>query len=221
MNRFPRFFLPVLIAAAALYSLSRFAHAQDEDLRLQVVDLKGKAFVYRDEDDETSRLHKGQKVDDGDKISTEPKSEIVLRLKGRSYLHLSPNSKIAVTKLRWNDSRGVQFRVNLIKGRVLFQLDKVQKPGYEISAGKLLFRAHGTLFEAYRKKEEIHLTSYEGVMVVNFPGHTEMIKARQVMKIEDGRFRYKHYLKLEDEGRLEVWKDQLAEIREKNAKGPR
>lgn len=195
--------------------------AQDEDLRYQVTDVKGKVFVFRDETDESSRLRQGQKVDDGDKITTSEKSEVVLRLKGRAYLHLSPNTKISISRLRLNDAKGVESRVNLISGRMLTQLDRIQKPSYEVSAGKLIFRAHGTLFEVARKKEGIHLTSYEGVMVANFPGHTELVKARQIMKIENGRFRYKHYLKIEDESRLEEWKNHLAEIHDKQQQGSR
>ena len=221
MLRIPLPLYFALIFPIIFFGPSRILFAQDEDLRFQVVALTGKAFVYRDEDDVTSRLHKGQKVDDGDKIFTDPKSEIVLRLKGRAYLRLASNSKIVFSKLRWNDARGVQLRINLVKGRMLMQLDRVQKPGYEITAGKMLYRVHGTLFDASRKKEVIYLTSYEGVMVANFPNQTVMVKAGQVMKIENGRFRYKHYLKTEDEARLEEWKKRLSEIREKQTQGTR
>ena len=223
MNPFIKLNVFILAAVVGVWVFggSPAAWAQEEDLRFQVVDLKGKAFVYRDEDDVTARLHKNQKVDDGDKIFTDPKSEIVLRLKGRAYLRLASNSKIVFSKLRWNDARGVQLRINLVKGRMLMQLDRVQKPGYEITAGKMLYRVHGTLFDASRKKEVIYLTSYEGVMVANFPNQTVMVKAGQVMKIENGRFRYKHYLKTEDEARLEEWKKRLSEIREKQTQGTR
>ena len=210
-----------LVFSIVFFGMSRILFAQEEDLRFQVVDLKGKAFVYRDEDDVTARLHKNQKVDDGDKIFTDPKSEIVLRLKGRAYLRLASNSKIVFSKLRWNDARGVQLRINLVKGRMLMQLDRIQKPAYEITAGKMLYRAHGTLFDASRKKEVIYLTSYDGVMVANFPSQTVLVKEGQVMRIENGRFRYKHYLKTEDKARLEEWQNQLSEIRGKHSQGSR
>ena len=87
--------------------------------------------------------------------------------------------------------------------------------------GHRRFRAHGTLMEVSKKKEVVFLTAYEGGVVASSRGHVEMAKARQVMKFDQDRFRFKHYLKMEEESRLEEWKNHLAEIRGKQPTGKR
>ena len=191
--------------------------AQEEDLHYQVVGVRGKPMVYRDENDETTRLRKGQTVDDGDRITTDSHSEVVLRLKGRAYVQIPPGSKIKITRLRVGDNKRLQSRINLISGRVLTQIDPGPPVSFEVTIGKFLCRAHGTLFDVSRKKEEVKVTAFEGSVVATSQGVVEMAKARQIMKYDHGRFRYKHYLKTEDEGRLEDWKGLLAEIREKRS----
>jgi ferric-dicitrate binding protein FerR (iron transport regulator) len=99
---------------------------------------------------------------------------------------------------------------------VLTQIDPGPPVSFEVTVGKLLARAHGTLFDVIRKKEEVKVTAFEGSVVTTSQGVVEMAKARQIMKFDHGRFRYKHYMKTEDEGRLEDWKGLLAETREKH-----
>ncbi len=190
--------------------------AQEGDLQYQVVDVRGRADIYRDETDETSRLHKGQKVNDEDSITTETKSEVVLRLKGKAYLHISQNTKVHITRLQWSEGKGVQCKIHLNKGRVLIQMDKAANPSFEVLAGKILCRGHGKIFEVYKKKDEVRVTAFEGSVVTNSHGHVEMAKTHQVMKYDSAKFRYKHYLKAEDEGRLEEWTNHLGDIREKH-----
>jgi hypothetical protein len=193
--------------------------AQEEDLVLRAVDLHGHVMVYRDEDDSTTRLHQGQKCDDGDQITTSSKTEVVLRLKGRAYIDLFPYSKISITRLRLGD-KGVQLRLNLVKGRVLCQLGPHPPASCEVSTDTVVSRAHGTLFEVYRKKDDMEVVSYEGAVVTNSRGHVEMAKPRQVMHFTQGRFRYKHYLKMAEESRLEEWKNHLADIQKKPPSHP-
>ncbi len=213
-------FIPPLFFILSL-AFPLAALAQDEDLHYQVVGVRGKPMVYRDQTDETTRLHRGQSVDDGDKITTDRQSEVVLRLKGRAYVQIAPNSKIHITRLRINENKRLQSRINLISGRVLTQIDPGPPVSFEVTTGKLLARAHGTLFDVTRKKEEVKVTAFEGSVVATSQGVVEMAKARQIMKYDHGRFRYKHYLKTEDEGRLDDWKGLLAEIHEKHPQGPR
>ncbi|HEY5038565.1 MAG TPA: FecR family protein [bacterium] len=204
----------LFVLTGTIFALTTGAYAQEEDLVLRAVDLRGHVMIYRDEDDSTVRLHQGQKADDGDQITTSSKSEVVLRLKGRAYIDLFPNSKISITRLRLGE-KGVQIRLNLVKGRVLCQLGPKPPASCEVSTDTIVSRAHGTLFEVYRKKEEMEVVSYEGAVVTNSKGHVEMAKPRQVMHFTQGRFRYKHYLKLAEESRLEEWKNHLADIHKK------
>jgi len=205
---------PVLAALLLFPGFISQALAQEEDLFFKAVDLRGHVMIYRDQDDTTVRFHQGQKADDGDQITTSSKSEVILRLKGRVYLDLFPNSKLTISRLRMGD-KGVQLRLNLVKGRVLCQLGPNKPSSCEVSTDKVLSRAHGTLFEVYRKKDDLDVTAYEGAMVTNSQGHVEMAKPRQVIHFNQGRFRYKHYLKLEQESRLEEWKKRLADLQPK------
>ena len=193
--------------------------ADDEDLHYQVVSVQGHPMVYRDETDETSRLHKGQSLDDGDKITTDGQSKVVLRLKTRAYVFIAPHSLVKITRLNWSDNKRLQSRFNLIYGRILTQISPGPHASFEVSMGKLLCRAHGTVFDVARKKEEVKITAFEGGSVVaTAHGAVELARPRQILKYDNARFRYKHYLKTEDEGRLEDWKDTLSEIRAKHTR---
>jgi hypothetical protein len=193
--------------------------AQEEDLRFQALDIRGRASIYRDEDDVTARFHKSQKADDGDQITTGPDSDAVLCLKNHCYLRLSSNTKIIFSRLRAGD-KGVQVRLTLVKGRVLGQLGPKAPSAFEISAGSVLCRVHGTLFEMTRKKDAVQLTSFKGVAVLNAHGHVQMAKSRQVVKFDNGRFRFRiSHLPIEQEGHLEEWQNRLADILEKKAQG--
>ena len=83
--------------------------ADDSDPRLRVLDCVGQVTAFRDETDETTRLRIDQHVDDGDSITTGPKSEVVLRLKNRVYLHLAQNSRLSISRLRFDETRGLTF----------------------------------------------------------------------------------------------------------------
>lgn len=204
-----------LIMAAFLSFYPMPVSAQEEDARFLAVDIKGKAMVYRDQMDETTRFRTGQTCDDGDKIATGPKSDVVLRLKNRAYIYISSNTKVIVSKLRTGD-KGLQVRLNLIKGRILCQLDKALKPPFEITAGKLLARAHSILFEASRKKDNLQIVCFEGVIVASSGGHVDMVKSQQLVKFETGRFRYRvASLRADQETHLQEWKDRLKDIQEK------
>jgi hypothetical protein len=192
--------------------------AQEEDLRFQAVEMRGKASIYRDEDDATSRFHKSQKADDGDQVSTGPDSEAVLYLKNRCYLYLSPNTKITISRLRLGD-KGVQVHLNLARGRVLGQIGPKPPASFEVTAGSLLCRVHGTLFEMIRKKDEVQATSFEGAVVLNSHGHVELAKSRQVVKFDGGRFRFRiSHLPMEQEGHLEEWQNLLSDIHAQKSK---
>lgn len=192
------------------------ALAQEEDLRFRVSDVKGHVTAYHDETGEDSRLHFKQTVDEGDNVSTGYASEVVLRLKRKAYVHLAPNTKIHITRLRMSD-KGLQCRLNLLSGTVLCQLDSIPVSPFEVSSGSLVCRTHGTLFDVSRNGDAVHLTSFEGSVVTNSHGHVEIAKPRQVIQFDQGNFRYKYYLKIRDEGRLQEWKDHLAEIRSKSS----
>ena len=192
--------------------------AQEEDLRFQALELQGKVSIYRDEDDATSRFHKSQKADDGDQISTGPDSEAVLYLKNRCYLYLSPNTKITISRLRLGD-KGVQVHLNLAWGRILGQIGPKPPASFEVTAGSLLCRVHGTLFEITRKKDEVQATSFEGAVVLNSHGHVELAKSRQVVKFDGGRFRFRiSHLPMEQEGHLEEWQNLLSDIHAQKSK---
>ena len=191
--------------------------AQDSDLRFQVVDTSGVVTVYRDQTNENSRLHKGEYIDDGDRIITPKNGEVVLRLKGRAYFHLSHGTRIRVLRARVGDNKQPLIRFNLVYGHVLCQMDMPNAISYVVTADSVTCRAHGVLGEVARKNEEVQLTAFEGAMVANARGHVEMAKANQVMGFNHGQFRFRHYLHIEEEGRLQEWQDHLAEIRKKKA----
>jgi ferric-dicitrate binding protein FerR (iron transport regulator) len=218
MKRFHQFILPVFPALFVISAFQFFcaspALAQEDDTRFLAVEVKGKVMIYRNQQDETGRFRTGQKCDDGDSIQTSSKSEVVLQLKNHGYVYLAPNTKVHISKLRRGD-KGLQIRINLVKGRMLCQFEKAQTPPFEMSAGKLLCRAHGNLFEFIRKKEVVQVICFEGSIVASARGRVEMIKGQQLVKFDNGKFRYRiASLRSDVEGHLQAWKDRLKELQQ-------
>src|SRR5580658_7947726 len=212
------FIRSTLWAGAALLALGLVPGAsrgQEEEHRFRAVEAKGMVTAYHDENDETSRLYQSQTLDDGDKVVTGPDSDVVLRLKGKAYLYLAPRTKIQMTRLRAGD-RGPQCEINLVTGRIFCQLDQIPAWSFVVSAGSVLCRAHGTLFEFLRKEEALKIVSYEGAVVADFHGQTKMAKANEVIQLDHGKFRYRnHHLKMDEQDDLQAWQDLLSKVEEK------
>jgi ferric-dicitrate binding protein FerR (iron transport regulator) len=210
-----RIFPALVVISAILFFCPPYSRAQEDDTRFQAVDVKGKVLIYRDQQDETGHLRTGQKCDDGDSIQTSSKSDAVLQLKNRGYVYLAPNTKVHISKLRRGD-KGLQIRINLAKGRMLCQFEKALTPPFEMPAGKLLCRAHSNLFEFIRKKEMVQAVCFEGSIVASAGGKVVMVKSGQLVKFDNGRFRYRiSSLRSDVEGHLQAWKDRLKELQPK------
>jgi ferric-dicitrate binding protein FerR (iron transport regulator) len=191
------------------------SRGQEEELRFRAVEAKGMVTAYHDENDETSRLYQSQTLDDGDKVTTGPDSDALLRLEGKAYLYLAPRTKIRITRLRMGD-KGLQCEINLVTGRMFCQLDQTPTWSFVVSAGSVLCRAHGTLFEFLRKEEALKIVSYEGVVVADFHGQTKMAKANEVIQLDHGKFRYRnHHLKMDEQDDLQAWRDLYSKREEK------
>jgi ferric-dicitrate binding protein FerR (iron transport regulator) len=184
---------------------------QEEDTRLRVVKIQGSASAYHDESDETSRLKAGDKIDDGDKITTGAKSRIVLRLPGRAYVVLGPNTKINVSRLRIGE-KGLQVRLNLLTGDLWCQLDKPPDYAFEVSMQNLICRCHGVLLEAVRQKDDARIIAFEGSVVATSGAQVKIAKTGEILQYIHEKFRYKHRLKKSDEIRRDQWKKDLGEI---------
>jgi len=200
--------LPVLFLALLVPGFSR----SQEDIAFRAIKVKGNVTAYHNENDETARLYTNQTVDDGDKVTTASDSEAVLRMKEKTYLCLAPRTKIIIHKLRQGD-KGLECQINLVTGRMLGQLDDASQIAFEVTAGNVLFREHGTLFEISRKVDELTAVSFTGAMVANFHGKTKMAKDNEVLKLDHGKFRNKtHHLTDDQQGHLQAWQGLLAEI---------
>jgi ferric-dicitrate binding protein FerR (iron transport regulator) len=207
MRPFIRSLLPVGAFLLVLGLMPGSSRGQEEELRFRAVEAKGMVTSYHDENDETSRLYQSQTVDDGDKVTTGPDSDAILRLEGKAYLYLAPRTKIRFTRLRMGD-KGLQCEINLVTGRMLCQLDQTPTWAFVVSAGGVMCRAHGTLFEFLRKEEALKIVSYEGAVVADFHGQTKMAQANEVIQLDHGKFRYRnHHLKMDEQGDLQDWQD--------------
>lgn len=200
-----RFTTPVLLALFALSSAPSL-RAQEEDLAFRALRIKGNVMAYHNENDETARLYASQSVGDGDKVILGRDCEAVLRLKDKVYLYLAPRTKVNFQRLRSGD-KGFQCRINLVTGRMLCLLNQPTAGAVEVSAGSVLCREHGSLFEVSRKGEELTVVSFQGAVVAGFHGKTRMAKDNEVLKINNGKFRnITHHLTQEQQGHLEAWR---------------
>lgn len=201
------FFCLLALALAAC----RPGWSQD-DLAFRALRIKGNVMAYHNENDETSRLYASQSVNDGDKVILGRDCEAVLSLNNKACLYLAPNTKVNIQRLRSGD-KGFQCRLNLVTGRMLCQLDPSASGALEVTAGSVLCREHGTLFEATRRDEELTVVSFEGAVVAEFHGKTKMAKDDEVLKLDHGKFRNKtHHLTPDQQEHLRAWKDLWAEI---------
>lgn len=198
------------ILAFPLYSP---AQADDSDPVLRALDCVGQVSAYRDETDETSRLRIDQHVDDGDRITTGPKSEAVLRLKNRVYLHLAANTRLSISRLRYEEGRGLTFRVTLLAGKLVAQMDQTPNYPFEIYAEDVLCRAHGSLVEVVNLGDKVKVYSHLGAFVTNCKGHTAIAKKGQVVVYEKGKFKDKSSISLKDEVDMTEWREHLHDIR--------
>jgi ferric-dicitrate binding protein FerR (iron transport regulator) len=203
---------PILLVALFFSPLVSGISWSQDDSTFHAVKVKGEVTAYHNENDETARLYTNQTVEDGDKVVTAADSEAVLRLNGKTYLYLAPHTKIHIMKLRPGD-KGLDCQINLVTGRMLCQFDQVPQGAFEVTAGSVVCREHGTLFEVLRREDELTVASFEGVVVANFHGKTQMAKDNEVLKLNHGRFRNKtHHLTQDQQDHLQTWKDLLAEI---------
>ncbi len=214
-----RFLLIGFISLFILGSPSGALKAQDDEQpRMKVLDVKGFVSVFRDETDETSRLHTGQSVDDGDQVTTGHGSEAVFRLSGRAYIHLAQDTKFQISRLRYIEPRKLLCRLHLIEGRMITMLDKSPKFPFEVTAGPVSCRIHGKLFEFIRQKDQVRILSHEGAVVAGSHGKVEMGKKGQVMVYVNGRFKDKYLFPVEDEADMEEWREHLHSIRTRRHK---
>jgi hypothetical protein len=210
-----RVFSAFIIFPTVLFICASSSFAQEDETRFQAVDVQGKVMIYRDQMDETGRLHTGKFCDDGDKIMTDSKSRVLLRLKNRAYVYIAPRTKVVISKLRRGE-KGQQIRLNLVRGRIMCQTDKALSPPLEMSAGKLLCRARGKLFEFKRKKETVQVVCFQGSVVTSARGKVNLVKESQLVKFEDGWFRYRiSSLRAEEKGHLQDWNDRQDSIQQK------
>ncbi len=184
-----------------------------------MLDCVGNVTVLRDQTEETTRLRADLHVDDGDRIVTGPKSEAVLRLKNRVYLHLAENTRLSISRLRYFEGRGLTFRVTLLSGKLVAQMD--QKPDYpfEIYAGDVVCQAHGTLVEVVKQGDQVKVYSHQGAFVTSSKGRTEIAKKGQVVVYTGGIFKDKYSISTEDEADLTEWREHLHDIRTGHSHG--
>lgn len=208
MKRFQATLLFLLIGLSGLGPAS----AQEDDLAFRALKVKGNVMAYHNENDETSRLYTSQSVGDGDKVILGRDCEAVLRMKGKAYLYLAPRTKVNFQRIRQGD-KGWQCRVNLVTGRMVCQLDQPTGGSFEVSAGSVLFREHGTLFQVSRREEELTAVSFQGAIVVEFHGKAKIAKDNEVLKLDHGKFRnLTHHLTGDEQGDLEAWRGLYAEL---------
>jgi len=183
--------------------------ADDDDLRFEVLDVVGRVTTFGDKIATKYRLKRGHKVDEGDRLTTGPKGEVVLALKGKAHLHLGPNTQVRISRLDIPEFKA-RCQVNLVTGRIFVKLDPKSSPQFSVSAGEVLCRAHGTLFEVSRRKDLLWVASHEGSVTANVKTRPWIANGGQVLKFEKGRFRYKrHNLELGEKERLSEFKDHL------------
>jgi ferric-dicitrate binding protein FerR (iron transport regulator) len=96
---------------------------------------------------------------------------------------------------------------------MVVQLDQFPRYPFEIYAGDVLCRAHGTLVEVVKRGDLVRVYSHQGAFVASSKGHTEIAKKGQVVSFTGGQFKDKSSISLEDEADMIEWREHLHDIR--------
>lgn len=191
-----------LVLAAAPESLA------DEKLEYVVDEVKGKVLVQSGSDDPVT-AEEDLVVDPGDHIVTGPGSEATLTLNQDTLFHVYENSDVEVAQLGKQGSAGFLSRLNLMKGKVLSEVEKlaVTHSTFEVESGGVVCGVRGTGFEVQKEGDEVHTRTFHGLVEMQGHGTIQRIGegSHGIFSGKVGRFLTQRRLETVEKGRYQKW----------------
>jgi ferric-dicitrate binding protein FerR (iron transport regulator) len=107
-------------------------------------------------------------------------TEIVLALKGETFIHLDENSEMVVSHLEENQSGGFLSRLRLLTGAILSDVKKKlseSQSSFEVDSGGVVCAVRGTLFEVVSEGGRILTSADQGRVEVRTSQGTLQVSA--------------------------------------------
>jgi hypothetical protein len=122
----------------------------------------------------------GLTLEEGDHIRVGRGTEVILRLKNDTFVHMDEDSELEITRLSENESQGFLSRLKLLVGSILSDVKKNlpdTHSSFEVESGGVVCGVRGTVFEVAKTGDNVETTTHEGVVNVKSSQGTQSVKA--------------------------------------------
>ena len=190
-----------------------------EPMEYVIEDLKGSVSVREEGSTQAEPAEEEEVVGEGDEIITGEGSEASLTLDENTLVHVAQNSDVKVDQLRPKPESGFLSRLELAKGRVLSEVEKLGESHstFEVESGGVVCGVRGTAFEVQKEGGTIHTFTYHGVVEMRQGTKVQAVVANHhsAYSPEKGGFLPPRALSGSEMGRYQNWLPKRTRIRQK------
>ena len=169
----------------------------------------GDAQVLKEGNADWKNAKEGQTLEEGDRIRVGDETEVNLRLKDDTVVHIGDNCELEVAQISENKSQGFLSRLKLLVGSILSDVKKdlpATHSQFEIEAGGVVCGVRGTIFEVANSGSQVETTTLEGEVDVKTPQGTQQVKAGNSCTTSKGGGSSVHPCSAAMKARLQAWK---------------
>jgi hypothetical protein len=180
----------------------------------------GDAKVLKESNDQWKNAKENMTLEEGDRIRVGDGTEVILRLKDDTVVHLDENSELEIARLSENESQGFLSRLKLLVGSILSDVKKNlpdTHSSFEVESGGVVCGVRGTIFEVANNGGNVETTTHEGAVDVKSSQGTQSVKAGNSCTTSKGGGSSIHPCGAAMQARLEAWKKIRQHLDQKRA----
>jgi hypothetical protein len=181
--------------------------------------IKGTVLIKDADSTTPEAAEEEETVESGDEIITKDDSEVSLTLDENTLFHLGPDSDVKVSQLAWNDSNGFISRLELLGGKILSEVEKLDesRSTFEVNSGGVVCGVRGTAFEVQKQGDAVHMSTFHGIVEMKKDNQVQRVTANQhgAFSLAQGTFLLKRPLKPEEKNHYENWLKQKAVVQKR------
>ncbi len=190
-----------------------------EPLEYVVEEAKGTVLLVQNGKALPVALEEEETVQEGDEIITKENSQATLSLDENTLIRLGPDSDLRLTKLGPNETNGFISRLELIGGKILSEVENLtaSQSTFEVNAGGVVCGVRGTAFEVLKQGQEVHTSTFHGLVEMRKGRFIQKIKANQhlAFSFKRGSFLGKRTLNEQEKARYSDWNRHLVSYKQK------
>jgi|GEM_PF-3134481 len=188
-----------------------------------ITDIQGlrNVQILKDGDNEWRRAKEGERLEEGDRILVGDDTEIILSLKGETWVHLDENTELWVSQLNENQTGGFLSRLKLLTGAILSDVKKdlsASNSTFELDAGGVVCGVRGTIFETSINGDNVQTATEEGLVQVTTSRGSGQVGAGNTCSASKGRSPLIHPSTEGTKTRFQTWRRIRQNLREKRSK---